>query len=222
MDSNKIFSAFFVLLAIGAFSFAGLVRANSNYSVAPGATTRVYEWGVCQRVTNASGWPTTFIPTNTATEWSTFRSKKPSHISLMNCIPANATLTIYERTCGVSAYTYAVSSLPASLSTCSTGKTYTFSIEGPNLRIHCYRAPATLPANNIVAVLLTVPGYGSYWASTVAGYTLGAGGVAASAADALGPNTQVGPYYYYYGPYTYTDCTWMGNNDSDLWLGFSF
>lgn len=215
-----------ILLLAALFLTSGQnIFAAESYRINAGNTLKINEWGVCKLVTNNPGWPEVFIPTKTANEWTQFRNNKPSHVNLADCIPSNATITIWERTCGVVAYSYAVSSLPQSLTTCpskANPKTYTFSIEGSYLRIHCYRAPDVLPANNIVAVRLTVPGYGNYWASSVAGYNLGSGGIAASAANALGPNTQVGPYYLYYGPYTYSDCTFLGNNHSDLWLGFSF
>jgi hypothetical protein len=49
------------------------VHAAQYYSVAPGATVKIYEHGSCYNVTNHNSY-TAFVPTNTAGEWSYFIS----------------------------------------------------------------------------------------------------------------------------------------------------
>jgi len=211
------------------FAGYGNVSAHQGFNVAGGGGVTVNEWSVCQRVNNNGGWPAVFVPTNSAAEWSNFRSYKPSHVGLANCLPANATISLYERSCGATPRTFNVGTIsvtPGTFTT-ATGKNYTVSVDGPYVRMDCWRSPmAATPGLNVVAVGLTVPGYSTIWASYVAGYTLGSNGIAASAADALGPPAQVGPYtypYYYGGKwYYYTDCTWMGDTSSSLTVGFSY
>lgn len=224
-SSEKIIALLSVVfLAVGQNAFA-----IQSYKVNAGNTVNINEWGVCRRVTNAGGWPAVFIPTNSSAEWTTFISKKPSHISLNNCLPNDAVISVYERSCGASPHTWTVGSLlstPGTFTT-STNKHYTISIvNGMYVKIDCWRSPAaSTPGLNVVAVGLTTGGT-TYWASSVIAYTLGFNGIAASAANALGPPSQVGPYtyvYYYQGKnYYYTDCTWMGDTSSSLTVGFSY
>lgn len=58
--------------------------AADSYQVNNGATVTIDEHGVCQKVTNNIG-SHLFVPTKTATEWSTFRSNKPNSVSLGGC-----------------------------------------------------------------------------------------------------------------------------------------
>ena len=56
-----------MLTAVGAAVFAA-----QSYKVDAGNTTAINEWGICRRVTNAGGYPSVFVPTNTSAEWTTF------------------------------------------------------------------------------------------------------------------------------------------------------
>lgn len=71
-----------ILILIVAFSIGG-VYAAQNYSVGGGQTVLIDEHGVCQNVVNNGG-QTLFVPTNTADEWSSFRSYAPS-VTLNTC-----------------------------------------------------------------------------------------------------------------------------------------
>lgn len=227
--TKKAGGIIFFLVAVMLTAVGAAVFAAQSYKVDAGNTTAINEWGICRRVTNAGGYPSVFVPTNTSAEWTTFISNKPSHVSLANCLPDSAVISIYERSCGATPHTWTVGALKATPGTftTATGKNYTISIvNGSYVKMDCWRSPAAAtPGLNVVAVGLTV-GSTTYWASSVIGYTLGFNGIAASAPNALGTPSQVGPYTYvynYYGTnYYYTDCTWMGDTSSSLTVGFSY
>jgi hypothetical protein len=98
---------------------------------------------------------------------------------------------------------------------------YTVTSDGNYLTIHCYRNPpypcsGTGVGNNIAAVKLNgVLGYEEgIWASFIVDYTIGTEGTAESRFNALGNDTQLGPYLN-------SPCTYLGDYDSELVLGFS-
>jgi hypothetical protein len=70
--------------------------AAQSYAVAGGNMTAVNEWAECRNITNAAGYSTIFVPTNTATEWSEFRLHYPAGISLGTCGPSMPSYT-YRR-----------------------------------------------------------------------------------------------------------------------------
>ncbi len=217
-------------LKIGSLLFLAIIAVNcevafaaQSYSVAGGASAMIHEWRVCQRVTNASGWPAVFVPTKTSGEWANFRANRPSHVSLGPCIPGNATVTIYEQSCGAAGHSYTVSTLPQSFTT-TTGKQYTISLQDPYIKINSYRASGPTPGMNVIAVRLSIPGYTAMWANQVISYTLGYDGIAASVPNLLGPDTQAGPYtypYWYRGRWYYYDKpAFLGNGHTEAILGF--
>lgn len=70
---------------IAGLSLLGLVvYAASSYQVNNGSTVQVNEHGVCQNVGNSSGLGI-FVPTNSALEWSEFRSHLPGGVGLSPC-----------------------------------------------------------------------------------------------------------------------------------------
>ncbi|MBN1678016.1 MAG: hypothetical protein JW880_05700 [Candidatus Thermoplasmatota archaeon] len=101
---------------------------------------------------------------------------------------------------------------------------YVITSDGDYLNIWCDKYYSWLPeprdsvssGNNIVAARLNgVPGYpDGLWASFVVDYTLGEYGSAASTANALGPFDQLGPYRD-------SPCTYVGDEISNLVLGFA-
>jgi len=99
---------------------------------------------------------------------------------------------------------------------------YTATSNGTYLTIHCFRdrwLSGFAVGNNIVAAKLNgVTGYpDGIWASIIVNYTLGYNGTAESRFNALGPDTQIGPY----APTPETGlCTYMGDQHSELVLGF--
>ncbi|MGE3975809.1 MAG: hypothetical protein AB7F59_14895 [Bdellovibrionales bacterium] len=72
---------FILFLFLQNFSFAA-----DSYQVNHTATSTITEHGVCKRVTNnhASA-KAIFVPTKTATEWSTFRTNVPPGVTLSDC-----------------------------------------------------------------------------------------------------------------------------------------
>lgn len=71
-----------VVVALPVFAFA-LNTVITGFQV--GSTkTKIDAHGVCQNV-QASDGKTYFIPTNTAAEWSAFRTNKPSGVALSSC-----------------------------------------------------------------------------------------------------------------------------------------
>lgn len=129
-------------------------------------------------------------------------------------------VTIYEQTGAVFTYTFSVSVLmgPGGMFTGTADEHYTATSDGTYLAIHCFRDDwwsGTGVGNNIVAVRLDgVPDFPEgIWASLIVDYSLGYNGIAESRFNALGADTQIGPY---------ADklCTYMGDQHSDLVLGF--
>jgi hypothetical protein len=72
------------LIALSVTALA-LMSANS-YTVNHGTTVQVDEWSVCKQVTNnhASS-QALFVPTKTATEWTTFYTHLPSGVTATDC-----------------------------------------------------------------------------------------------------------------------------------------
>lgn len=137
---------------------------------------------------------------------------------------AGITVTVFELSEGVSQYNFTLLQLMTTGGTFRTpalyNETYTLTSDGVNLTIGCVHIPpfnrtGVATGNNIVAVRLNgVPGYpGGLWASAVASYSLGYGGIAESRFNALGPADQLGPFDDYL-------CTFMGDYSSELVLGF--
>jgi hypothetical protein len=82
--------------AVKRIAFAGLclsipqaVWSASYYRVNNGTNLDIAEWSVCRNVDN-SNTRDLFVPTNTATEWSTFRSNLPGGVTLGTCGPCPA------------------------------------------------------------------------------------------------------------------------------------
>lgn len=62
------------------------LTAASGYQVNYNTTSTITEWNICKKVTNAhTSGKAIFVPTNTSTEWSTFRSKAPAGVTLARC-----------------------------------------------------------------------------------------------------------------------------------------
>jgi len=101
-----------IIKPIFAFSFVCLIAAaapiwhiNSAlaaqmYSVDANSTTLVNEWNECRRVSNAPGFATVFIPTNTAAEWTEFRLHYPSNVTLSNGCYHRRPITVTNSTGG--------------------------------------------------------------------------------------------------------------------------
>jgi len=134
-------------------------------------------------------------------------------------------VTVFEQTGEVSEYTFDLYTLMHGggvfYTVAMLVEMYTVSSDGVYLTIHCYRVPPYPCSgygvgNNIVAARLNgVAGYPQgIWASYIVGYTLGVEGTAESRFNALGNDTQLGPY-------ANSLCTYMGDYDSELVLGFS-
>ena len=77
--SKNFFLAFFMVLI-----FTGFALGATSYTLGSSSTSDISEYGVCQRVTNSCG-AGVFIPTKSSTEWSYFRSYKPSCIAVTSC-----------------------------------------------------------------------------------------------------------------------------------------
>ncbi len=69
-----------------ACSMALLLTGATSYQVNNGSNQDIDEWGTCKNVANshASG-DALFVPTNTSTEWSTFRSNPPAGVTISDC-----------------------------------------------------------------------------------------------------------------------------------------
>ncbi|MBU4022951.1 hypothetical protein KJ591_01150, partial [Patescibacteria group bacterium] len=79
-----IFSAFLMFFKVES-AFA-LNTCDTGWQVNGGTARTVDCSGVCKKVTNQSGYPSTFVPTKTSSEWLEFRIHYPtSHISLPAC-----------------------------------------------------------------------------------------------------------------------------------------
>lgn len=75
------------LLALAAIPVAALALNSVATGFQIGATPiTVDAHGTCQKVSSADG-NTYFVPTNTSTEWSAFRTNKPSGVTLATCDP---------------------------------------------------------------------------------------------------------------------------------------
>lgn len=85
------FFVFISIICLGIL-FSGVSPANAadSYRVNNGTTVKIDEHGVCRNVTNNVG-SAIFVPTRTATEWATFRSNKPSAVTVTT---ANETMNI--------------------------------------------------------------------------------------------------------------------------------
>jgi len=60
--------------------------AATYYQVNYGATVTINEWSTCRKVTNSSATGLAlFVPTNTQSEWDTFRGALPSGVTLSSC-----------------------------------------------------------------------------------------------------------------------------------------
>jgi parallel beta-helix repeat protein len=140
-------------------------------------------------------------------------------------VSEGSSVTIYEQTGGVYSHSFSVEELMTAGGTFTTAamllEEYTVTSEGDYLTIHCYRNPpypmnGTGTGNNIVAVRLDgVDGYpDGLWASVIVGYTMGVAGIEESRWNALGPADQVGPF-------ADSLCTYLGDYDSELVLGFT-
>jgi hypothetical protein len=88
---STIFSLFFFAIVLAGGCQDGLSCSGTSncgctrYRVDPGETITVFEHNLCQRVTNNSGYPQTFIPAKTQTEWNLFCTFRPNHISCSAC-----------------------------------------------------------------------------------------------------------------------------------------
>lgn len=131
-------------------------------------------------------------------------------------------VTVYETTAELSAaWTFSIGEVIAGTAHFNPWEEYyTVSSDGTYLTISCYRVPEWGPefsvGNNVNAVRLNgVPGYPSgIWATTIQAASLGIGGIPDSAVNALGPDTQVGPYMN-------SPCTYLGDGGSSIELGFN-
>ena len=97
---------FLVIISIIVVLGATTAYMASIYRNDPGATTTVNEHSVCKKVVNAHATRSYFIPTNSANEWSLFRSAAPSlpGLSLAEC---TTYLTISSNTQNYNIYTAA-------------------------------------------------------------------------------------------------------------------
>ena len=140
-------------------------------------------------------------------------------------VSSGATLTIFEATYWVQAYSFEVSAVLSTGVEFSTdailSEDYSVTSDGDYVRIECYCVPpyprtGTATGSNIVAVRLDgVPGHPEgLWASEVVGYSTGLGGIEESVVNALGPASQEGPYLD-------SLCTYLGDYSSEIVLGFS-
>ncbi len=101
---NRTMRYLFLFIAVLSVLFFGSIPAEAAQSyrvvIGPGQTTRVYEHSICRYVTN-NGASDIFVPTNTANEWSLFRSNKPAYVALGYCYQCPTTGSIYpaQTTC---------------------------------------------------------------------------------------------------------------------------
>jgi hypothetical protein len=130
-------------------------------------------------------------------------------------------VTVYEQTGEVAAYNFSVREIIDRGCAFTTGadESYSLTSEGNYLDIQCFRAnhlSGDAVGNNIVAVRLdgVLEHPEGIWASRIINHTLGYNGIEASINNALGPDTQLGPYQDRLA-------TLLGDQSSDLILGFS-
>ena len=140
-------------------------------------------------------------------------------------VSSGASVTIWEHTGSLQEHTFLVTDILAGDANFSTkaaiSEDYSITSDGTNLGIHCYKVPpfpttGIGTGNNIVAVRLDgVPGLpAGVYASVIVSYVVGEGGLEESRFNALGPETQAGPYM----DLTFTS---MGDYGSELVLGFA-
>ncbi|OGS43144.1 MAG: hypothetical protein A3K76_01495 [Euryarchaeota archaeon RBG_13_57_23] len=135
-------------------------------------------------------------------------------------------MTIWEQTTNITVHVFQMSevmSTGVSFFTAATvSEIYSVTSDGTYLTIYCYKVPPEPmtgigTGNNIVAVRLdgVLEHPEGLYASTIVSYVVGVGGVEESRWNALGPETQVGPYMDL--PYTA-----MGDYGSELVLAFMY
>lgn len=89
LNFNKRLFLPFSFLLLFAFLIplsSSFVFAQDSYRVDPGQSITIDKHGVCKIVSNQSGYPSTFVPVKTSSEWLEFRIHKPGHITLEDCI----------------------------------------------------------------------------------------------------------------------------------------
>ena len=78
----------FIIIAviIGSYGIVYAINTVSTwYQLGNSSSQTIDAHGTCKKVVNNSG-NTYFVPTNTSTEWSNFRSNLPGSVSLQSCI----------------------------------------------------------------------------------------------------------------------------------------
>lgn len=135
-------------------------------------------------------------------------------------VASASSVVIYEQTGSVSKYEFYIHSITESPAKFMTdgGETYSISTDGENLVIACHsnrnRSGLAVGGNLVAVKLKGVAGYpGGVWASNIAGYTLGANGIADSMVNILGDDSIIGPYKDSF-------CTYLGNGDSRITVAF--
>lgn len=139
-------------------------------------------------------------------------------------LSGGATVTVFEATDGIEQHTFSLAEVSAGVvfwTSAQLYERYWLTEEQGCLNISCYREPpypctGVATGNNIVAVRLDgVTGYpDGLWASVIAKYQIGVGGIEESRFNALGPDTQVGPALEAYS-------TYLGDYGSWIVLGFT-
>lgn len=104
---------FKILLWVSGFVLILLIVLVSAaaYHIAPknSVTVTINEHSVCKKVTNSGSYDL-FVPTNTAGEWSSFRSNYPAGVSLGSC---GSTYTLTEGSWGEAQYYYGYRDSPS-------------------------------------------------------------------------------------------------------------
>lgn len=141
-------------------------------------------------------------------------------------VSSGTTVTIWEQTTNITERVFQVSDVMGTgvsfFTVATVSEIYSVTSDGTYLTIYCYKVPPEPmtgigTGNNIVAVRLD--GVQEHpeglYASIIVSYVVGVGGVEESRWNALGPETQVGPYMDL--PYTA-----LGDYGSEMVLGFEF
>ncbi len=139
-------------------------------------------------------------------------------------VSEGTTLTIWEQTTNITVRVFqmddVISSGVSFFTSAAVSEIYSVTSDGTYVTIYCYKVPPEPmtgigTGNNIVAVRLDgVPEHPEgLYASNIVSYVVGVGGVEESRWNALGPETQVGPYMDL--PYTA-----LGDYGSEIVLGF--
>jgi len=89
--SSLIIGILFAMLLIG------IVYAATSYQVNSGAQVTIDEWSVCKKVTNNNALAI-FVPTNTAAEWTAFRTNA-SGVTYAECCSANGVACSSDANC---------------------------------------------------------------------------------------------------------------------------